>query len=104
MQPQGCEISVQFSKQSQHEISIQYVPIYTDQTVHMTHDEEEFGIQCEAEQQNISIQYSAKPMIEKVDDDLRSQSSLSLDGPSDLDLQRRLIFHPPAPQEAGMKV
>ncbi len=43
-------------------------------------------------------------MIERVDDDLRSQSSLSLEGPSDLDLQRRLIFHPPAHQEAGMKV
>lgn len=38
----------------------------------MSREEEELGIQCNAEHQNISIQYSAKPLIEQVDEALRS--------------------------------
>jgi hypothetical protein len=74
------------------------VPIYTDQTVHMTREEEELGIQCNADHQNISIQYSAKPLIEQVDEALRSETSFSIGEPSDLDLQRKLVMHQPAPQ------
>lgn len=47
----------------QNEISVQYVPIYIDGTVNMSREEEELGIQCNADHQNISIQYSAKPLI-----------------------------------------
>lgn len=70
----------------------------------MTREEEDLGIQCNADQQSISIQYSAKPLIQQVDEALRSQTSFSMDEPSDLDLQRKLVLHPPAPQETGMRV
>ena len=69
----------------------------------MTKDEEELGIQCNASHQNISVQYSAKPLIEQVDEMLPSNTSQSVDEPSDLDLQRKLVMHPPAPQEIGMR-
>lgn len=34
---------------------------------------------------------------------LPSNTSQSVDEPSDLDLQRKLVMHPPAPQEIGMR-
>lgn len=45
----------------------------------MTKDEEELGIQCNASHQNISVQYSAKPLIEQVDEMLPSNTSQSVD-------------------------
>jgi len=54
-------ISVQLDEQS-----VQYAPLVTDQTVHMTKEEDDLGIQCNAEQMNISVQYSAKPIFEHI--------------------------------------
>lgn len=34
----GHEVSIQMDRVDQHEISIQYVPMYTDHTVQMTFD------------------------------------------------------------------
>jgi hypothetical protein len=71
------EVSVQLDQPSKHEVSIQEVPMFVDETVHMTKDEEEIAIQCNAENQSISIQYSAKPLIEKMEENLPDESSLS---------------------------
>lgn len=58
--------------------------------------------------QNQSIQYSVKPVIEHVEDDLPSQSisfemSRQEEEPSDLDLQRRLLEGGVAPMEEGLR-
>lgn len=46
--PDNHEVSVQLSQPQQHEISIQEVPLYVDETVHMTRDEADLAIQCNA--------------------------------------------------------
>lgn len=98
-------MSIQFDQPEQHEISVQYVPLYTDQTVHMTREEEEFAIQCNPLQESISVQYSAKPHFEQHQEDLQSDTSLnfSRQEASDLDLQRKLLQGAIAPMEEGLK-
>lgn len=39
----------------------------------MTREEESFGIQCNADHNNISIQYSAKPVFEMIEEDFDSE-------------------------------
>ena len=50
-------------KPSVKEVSIQEVPIYADETVHMSREEAELAIQCNASNEEVSVQYSAKPFI-----------------------------------------
>ena len=42
----------------------------------MSREEEEIAIQCNASNQNISVQYSVKPYIEQLEEDLPGQDSL----------------------------
>lgn len=64
------EISIQMDSISRHEVSIQQVPILVDETVHMSREEDDIAIQCNAENQSISIQYSAKPLFQEHQQDL----------------------------------
>ena len=72
------EASVQYSQPQQQEISVQYAPLYLDQTVHMTREEDSRGIQCVADNENVSVQYSAKPLFQHMSEELESEADLVL--------------------------
>ena len=66
---------MQMDSISRHEMSIQQGPILVDETVHMSREEDERGIQCNATNQSISIQYSAKPLFLEHEGDLEDDFS-----------------------------
>ena len=77
-----------------------------DDTVNMSHEEDERGIQCNATNHSMSIQYSAKAMFIEHEEELNDDYSFRGDAThnhSDIEIQNRMMQNHPAVPEAGMQ-